>query len=94
MTPAERAAIEARDAEIDTSPLWRGWEHQHPVIAQLVLDRRRLLAALRAAEARALPAVERLAVVLGELIYHDRHHHDAVEFAPAILAALTTGDEP
>jgi hypothetical protein len=36
-------AIRARDAEVDTSPLWRGWETQHPTIAQLVRDRRALL---------------------------------------------------
>ena len=50
LTPAEREAIEARDAEVDTSALWRNWENQHPVIAQLIIDRRRLLAALRVAE--------------------------------------------
>jgi hypothetical protein len=37
------AEIEARDREVDTSPTWRGWETQHPVIAQLVRDRRALL---------------------------------------------------
>lgn len=44
----ELAAIRERDAEVDTSPLWRGWEDQHPTIAQLVRDRRALLALVTA----------------------------------------------
>lgn len=46
MSPEEHAAIKARDAEVDASPLWRGWEDQHPTIAQLVRDRRLLLGAI------------------------------------------------
>ena len=37
------AAIQRRDAEVDTDVLWRGWETGHPVIARLVKDRRLLL---------------------------------------------------
>ena len=44
--PAFIDDIQARDREVDTSPLWRGWETQHPTIAQLVRDRRALLALL------------------------------------------------
>lgn len=36
-------AIADRDGEVETSPLYRGWERQHPVIAQLIRDRRDLL---------------------------------------------------
>ena len=72
---------------------WTGHDCWHCAAA----DRRRLLAALRAAEARALPSVERLAVVLDDVfggLYHDAYHDEAYSRAEAILKALATGDEP
>ena len=93
-------AIEARDAvplrthfPAAEHTQWTGHDCWHCAAA----DRRRLLAALRAAEARALPSVERLAVVLDDVfggLYHDAYHDEAYSRAEAILKALATGDEP